>query len=59
MPQELPPGAREIQMNELLACIGELYLQTRLLREQLDAIKREGTLSNNYHEEREESKTRI
>ena len=29
----LPPGARPIGTEELLACIGELYVQARVLRQ--------------------------
>lgn len=32
MPEQLPPGATPIDTDELLAAIGELYVQVRVYR---------------------------
>lgn len=55
---ELPEGARPIDVSELLACIGELYLQNRILREtiqkaQLSAAPSNGTVSDLISERRD------
>lgn len=53
-----------VDINELLAIVGELYVQARIhqkligqLRGQINAIERQSEIPHNYHEEREESKT--
>jgi hypothetical protein len=37
-PQQIPPGATPIDMEELFASIGELYVQVRIQRRTIQAI---------------------
>ncbi len=50
----IPEGSRQIEMSELLAAIGELYVQTKIqreliqqLQEKISATQREGSLPSN------------
>ncbi len=53
--QQLPPNATAISTEELLVCIGELFVQTRVLRKLLNnkleedrsATQRESQISSN------------
>ena len=59
MSQEIPGNATAITTEDLLAAIGELYVQTRVMRRMIDAAKGQGEVSNNNNVERQESKIGI
>jgi hypothetical protein len=41
--QQLPPGATPIDLEELLAAMGELYLQVRTLRKAIQQQQRQAS----------------